>query len=75
VSRSPKTEFHHGLLSGQIVPLFNPRTDAWSDHFRFDGPLLTGATPRGRATVNVLSINLPIRVAARQALIESGIAI
>jgi hypothetical protein len=58
--------------SGELVRLFHPRTDTWADHFRYDEAILVGITPLGRATITVLAINLPIRIAARQALIETG---
>jgi hypothetical protein len=45
---------------------------AWHRHFRWDGPLLIGRTAIGRTTIHVLSINLDIRVAQRQLLIEIG---
>ncbi len=35
----------------KIVPLFNPRRHKWSRHFRWDGAVLKGITPAGRATV------------------------
>jgi hypothetical protein len=56
----------------KIVPLFNPRRHKWSRHFRWDGPVLLGLTPQGRATVRVMKINLDHRVAFRQVLIEEG---
>jgi hypothetical protein len=56
----------------KIVPLFNPRRHKWSRHFRWDGPVLVGRTPAGRATVAVLEINLDYRVAFRQGLIDEG---
>src|ERR1700682_3253586 len=31
------------------VPLFNPRTDPWEDHFVWQGHLVAGRTPIGRA--------------------------
>ena len=40
-----------------IVQLFNPRTDDWEEHFVWQGPLLVGQTPTGRATIRVLNIN------------------
>src|SRR5262249_38245662 len=46
----------------QLVALFNPRRDFWSDHFEWDGPVLIGKTPIGRATIDVLGINRPERV-------------
>lgn len=39
--------------SGSIVPLFNPRTESWHDHFELHGALIIGRTPTGRATVRV----------------------
>ena len=53
--------------------LFNPRTDIWREHFRYDGAVLVGLTPVGRTTIQTLSINLPLRVAARRALMETGV--
>ena len=57
----------------KIVPLFNPRRHKWSRHFRWDGPVLVGLTPQGRATVRVLKINLEHRVVFRRVLIEEGV--
>lgn len=37
--------------SGSEVPLFNPRREQWSEHFRWDGEFSAGITPTGRATV------------------------
>src|SRR5690242_12156599 len=40
------------------VPLFNPRTLRWSEHFRWtaDGLRIFGLTPTGRATVAALHL-------------------
>jgi hypothetical protein len=54
----------------KVVPLFNPRRHKWSRHFGWDGPVLVGKTPAGRATVRVLKINLDHRVGFRQELID-----
>jgi len=62
-----------GYLQGKHVPLFNPRTDRWSEHFEWNGPYLVGKTNVGKVTIDVLGINLPYRVALRAALIEEGI--
>jgi len=32
----------------KLSRLFNPRTDGWADHFRWDGPMLEGMTGIGR---------------------------
>jgi hypothetical protein len=57
----------------RIVKLFNPRRHKWHRHFRWDGPVLVGRTPTGRATVATLRINLDHRVAHRQELIDEGV--
>jgi hypothetical protein len=58
--------------TGAIVRLFHPRRHKWGRHFRWVGPVLVGRTPIGRATVAVLRINLPTRIALRQDLIDEG---
>ena len=42
-----------------ISPLFNPRTQTWSEHFRWsdDGLTIIGLTPTGRATVIALHLS------------------
>ena len=59
--------------TGKLERLFNPRVDKWDEHFRWEGAVLVGKSPIGQATVAVLAINLPLRVAARRALIEDGV--
>lgn len=55
-------------LSDQFTPLFHPRTDAWSEHFARAGHLIVGLTAIGRATVGLLNMNSPSRVALRMEL-------
>ena len=43
--------------TGHGVPVFNPRTDRWSDHFRFEGYMLVGLTPIGRAMIAAFDLN------------------
>jgi 5-methylcytosine-specific restriction endonuclease McrA len=43
--------------TGQIEPLFNPRTQHWQEHFRLDEEWVVGVTPTGRTTVRVLAMN------------------
>lgn len=54
--------------TGGEVPLFNPRTDRWADHFQYDheSGALNGLTAVGRATVARLDMNHPRQLAARQ---------
>lgn len=59
--------------TGSVVPLFHPRKDDWDEHFEWHGAVLVGRTPAGRATVDVLCINLPYRIALRAALISEGV--
>jgi hypothetical protein len=46
--------------------LFNPRGDAWSDHFAVQGGRILGLTPKGRATARLLNMNAPRRVELRK---------
>ena len=48
-------------VSGQIVNLFNPRQQAWSEHFVMRRSVVIGVTPVGRATANLLRMNAPLR--------------
>jgi hypothetical protein len=59
--------------TGAVVRLFHPRRQKWKRHFRWDGPRLVGRTRTGRATITALAINLPGRVAVREALIAEGV--
>jgi hypothetical protein len=60
-------------LTGKLTPLFNPRRHKWAYHFRYQGGELIASTATGRATVDVLRINLPNRVALREVLMEDGL--
>jgi len=46
-------------VTSLTVPLFNPRSQIWSEHFQWssDGLLVIGLTPIGRATVNALQLS------------------
>lgn len=59
--------------SDEVVRLFHPRRDTWSQHFEWQGGKLLGKTPVGRATVDMLGINLPERVAFREELCQAGV--
>lgn len=58
--------------SGEEVPLFNPRTQSWDEHFRWDGVRVVPLTPTGRATVAALAMNRPIIIAIRQEEMARG---
>jgi hypothetical protein len=55
-------------VTGELVALFNPRTQRWSDHFRLDGGKIVPLTPIGRVTEKLLRLNLPSRVEVRARL-------
>ena len=59
-------------VTSEMVPLFHPRRDAWSEHFEWNGAVLVGLTPIGRATVELLAVNHPDYVLLREALIIEG---
>ena len=45
--------------TGEVVALFHPRRDVWSEHFAWSDDFLfvIGSTARGRATIEVLQTN------------------
>ncbi|MBN1395043.1 MAG: HNH endonuclease [Pirellulales bacterium] len=55
-------------VTHQVVSLFNPRKDSWSDHFRWDKLRIIGKTPTGRATVRLLNMNAKRRLQVRAEL-------
>ena len=61
-----------GLIDGEIITLFNPRTQEWNRHFRWKGGKLVGRTKTGKVTVQVLNINYEQRVYLRTLLIKAG---
>lgn len=58
----------------QEVALFNPRLQAWSEHFEWndDGTLLMGKTAIGRATIERLKINRLAVTQARTRWVKAG---
>ena len=58
--------------TGNEVPLFNPRTQVWSEHFRWDNERVVPMSPTGRATLTALAMNRPLMVVIRQEEAERG---
>lgn len=52
--------------TGEIVRLFNPRTDAWSEHFKIGNGTFIGLTTNARATIRLLQINNSARIEERK---------
>ena len=59
-------------VTGELVGLFNPRTQRWSEHFRLNGGKIVPLTPVGRVTERMLRLNLSHRVKKRERLIALG---
>lgn len=62
-------------LSGEVVRLFNPRHQRWTDHFAWtpEGDRIIGLTPMGRATVIALKLNRTILVDARRVWVSKDL--
>ena len=56
-------------VNGELVLLFHPRRDRWSEHFQFRGVRIEGVTPVGRATVHVLAMNDARRLELRSEIL------
>lgn len=59
-------------VTGELVALFHPRQQRWSDHFAWneDFTVVIGLTPTGRATVAKLHLNRRGLVNLRRVLFE-----
>jgi hypothetical protein len=60
--------------TGDRVQLFDPRRQAWTEHFAWTAgtTLIEGKTPIGRATVAMLQLNRTLLVEARRVWIAAG---
>ncbi|WIG59469.1 MAG: hypothetical protein OJF49_002216 [Ktedonobacterales bacterium] len=58
--------------TGDLTPLFNPRTQRWTEHFRWDGPRIEPLTAVGRATTFFLRLNDPVQTQIRANLQAQG---
>jgi hypothetical protein len=57
--------------SGESVPLYHPRRDAWRDHFAWNNDFteILALTPTGRATIACLELNRPEVINLRRLLV------
>ena len=58
--------------TGEIVRLFHPRLDRWTDHFRIYSAIIEPMTQQGEVTARLLRFNQAQRVAERAILQASG---
>jgi hypothetical protein len=56
----------------EVVLLYHPRRDTWSDHFELDGARIVPKTAIGRVTEFVLKLNAPKRLSNRELLVKAG---
>jgi hypothetical protein len=60
-------------MTREVVPLYNPRTQRWREHFRLVGSHIVGLTSTGRATVAMMQLNNEQRLLDRQTLMDAGL--
>lgn len=72
--RKGKTIEAEDPLTGEMVRLFDPRHQAWGEHFSWtqDGTEIIGLTPTGRATIKALALNRPALVVSRRVWVSAG---
>lgn len=60
-------------ITGEIVALFHPRNQRWSDHFAWnqDFTRILGLTATGRATAEALKLNRPGLINLRRILVAA----
>lgn len=59
-------------LEGALIPLFNPRTQDWFDHFEAKKGVLIPRTSIGEATIKLLELNQPNKVEERFEMTLTG---
>lgn len=59
-------------LGGELIPLFNPRTQNWFDHFEVKRGEILPLSKIGEATIKLLDLNKPSRVDARFEMMLAG---
>ena len=59
--------------TGEIVALYNPRKDRWSQNFQLNDGAIAPLTPAGRATARLLQFDRPQRVRERRLFVAAGI--
>jgi len=62
-------------FTDEYVPVFNPRQQAWNEHFIWstDFERIIGRTAIGRATVAALHLNRPLLMRSRRVWVAAGL--
>src|SRR5215210_8373184 len=58
--------------TGELVRLYNPRTDRWGEHFRVHGVVIEPLTKVGEVTIRILQMNNDDQVLEREVLSRRG---
>lgn len=59
-------------FGGELVPLFNPRTQNWFEHFEMDKGKFIPLSDTGKATIKLLELNLPMKIEERFEMLLAG---
>lgn len=59
--------------TGNVIALYHPRRDIWTNHFKIEDAQILPLTPTGEVTVRLLQFNSMNRVQERALLIEAGL--
>jgi hypothetical protein len=59
----------YDIVTKQLTPLYNPRTERWATHFTLEGAEILALTAIGRVTLTILRLNDPQRLIDRAGLI------
>lgn len=62
----------YDVITKQLTPLYNPRTERWHTHFKLDGVQIVPMTAVGRVTVAILTLNSVERLKDREGLRRLG---
>lgn len=57
---------------GDLLPLFNPRTQNWNDHFYVEEGVILGKTDIAKGTIRLLDLNTTELILERKELMEAG---
>lgn len=71
-NRAKGTDLGSLASDGVLTRFFNPRSDAWRNHFRLSGSRIEAITLIGEVTVRTLRLNAIERLAEREILQDLG---
>jgi hypothetical protein len=59
-------------FGGELIPLFNPRTQSWFEHFQVDDGELIPLSLSAEATIKLLELNLHFKIEERYEITIAG---